>query len=169
MKLNNQSFAKRMLITAMLAGSGALSVGAFAITPAASPLNTDCAGKHGKHGDKNQAQRTEQRAKHLATLKAKLNLSVQQEGAWDAYTATRQEPMRPMGDRQAMKAEFAKLSTPQRMDKMLEISEMRRASMVERAQATKVFYVQLTPAQQTVFDSEARFTGHGRGGHQQKS
>lgn len=169
MKWISESFTKRVLITAMLAGTGALSAGAYAITPAGNATNMDCAGKHGKHAQKTQAERMEQRAKHLAALKAKLNLTVQQEAAWDAYTAPRQGAMRPMGDRQAMKAEFAKMTTPQRMDKMLEISEMRRVKMVERAQATKSFYAQLTPTQQAVFDSEAKFRGHGRGGHHQKS
>lgn len=169
MKFISDSFTKRVLITAMLAGGGALSVGAYAVTPAGNPAKMDCAGKHGKHIHKNQAERMEQRAKRLAGLKAKLNLTVQQEAAWDTYSATRQGAMHPMGDRQAMKAEFAKMTTPQRVDKMLEISEMRRVKMVERSQATKSFYAQLTPSQQVVFDAEARFRGHGRGGHHQKS
>lgn len=166
MQFISESFTKRVLITAMLAGGGALSVGAYALTPAGNPAKMDCAGKQ---VHKNQAQRMEQRAKRLAGLKAKLNLTVQQEAAWDTYTATRQGAMRPMGDRQARKAEFAKMTTPQRVDKMLEISEKRRAKMVERAQATQAFYAQLTPAQQTVFDTEVKFRGHGRGAHHQKS
>lgn len=166
MKWISESFTRRVLITAMLAGSGAMSVGAYALTPTGNAAKMDCAGKHAQ---KNQAERMEQRTKHLAALKTKLNLTVQQEGAWDTYTATRQGATRPMGDRQAMKAEFAKMTTPQRVDKMLEISEMRRAKMVERAQATKALYAQLTPTQQAVFDSEAKFRGHGGGGYHQKS
>lgn len=168
MKWNSESFTKRALVVAMIAGGGALSAGAFALPAADNAGKTDCAAMHGKHGHQNKAEHMEQRAKHMTALKTKLNLTAQQETAWNAFTATRQGQMRPMGDRQTMKAEFAKMTTPQRMDKMLEMSEMRRAKMVERAQATKAFYAQLTPAQQAVFDAEASM-GHGRGGHHQKS
>lgn len=168
MKWNSESFTKRALVVAIIAGGGALSAGAFAL-PADNAGKTDCAAMHGKHGHKNQAERMEQRAKHLTALKAKLNLSAQQEAAWNAFTATRQGPMRSMSDKQAMKAELATMTTPQRLDKMLEMSETRRANMIARAQATKTFYTQLTPAQQAVFDAEAKFMGHGRGGHHQKS
>lgn len=169
MKWISESFTKRALVVAMIAGGGALSAGAFAVSPAGDASKMNCAAMHGKHGHKNQAERMEQRATHLAALKAKLNLTAQQDTAWNAFTVTRQRPMRPMGDRQAMQAEFAKMTTPQRMDKMLEMSEMRRAKMIERAQVTKTFYAQLTPAQQAVFDAEAKFMGHGRGSHHQKS
>jgi hypothetical protein len=67
------------------------------------------------------------------------------------------------GDRQAMRAELDKLSTPQRLDKMQAMSDMRRARMLERTQAIKAFYAQLTPEQQSVFDAEAmsgRHPGH---------
>ena len=62
-----------------------------------------------------------------------------------------------------------KIETPQRLDKMLAMSELRRAKMVEHAQATKAFYAQLTPEQQGVFDAEAmpdRHRGHDRHRHQ---
>lgn len=169
MKWIPESFTKRALVVAMIASGGALSAGAFALPPAGDASKMDCAAMHGKHGQKNQAERMEQRAKHLAALKTKLNLTAQQEAAWNAFTASRKGPMHIMGDRQAMRAEFAKLTTPQRMDKMLEMSDKRRVNMVERAQATKAFYAQLSPAQQAVFDAEAKFKGHGRGGHHQKS
>jgi hypothetical protein len=60
-----------------------------------------------------------------------------------------------------MRAEFEKLSTPQRLDKMLEMSEVRRAWLAERAEAVKAFYGQLTPEQQQVFDSQAMPGRHG--------
>ena len=157
-------FNQRVMALAMLAAGGALSMSASAL-PVAGTAKADCAGMHGKHGQKTQAERMEQRAKHLAALKAKLSLTAQQEAAWSTFTAPRQGQMRSMSDRQAMRAEMASMTTPQRVDKMLERAEMRRAKMVERAQATKAFYAQLTPAQQAVFDAEAKFKGHGRGGH----
>ena len=165
MKSLPKSFNQRLMALAMLAAGGALSVSAYAL-PAAGTAKADCAAMHGKHGHKNQAERMEQRAKHLAALKTKLNLTVQQEAAWDTFTASRQGQMRSMADRQAMRAEMANMTTPQRVDKMLERAEARRAKMIERAQATKAFYAQLTPAQQAVFDAEAKFKGHGRGAPQ---
>lgn len=68
---------------------------------------------HGKHGQKIQTERMEQRAKHLAALKTKLNLTAQQEAAWNAFSTSRKGPMHTMGGRQARQAEFAKLTTPQ--------------------------------------------------------
>ncbi|WP_082708375.1 Spy/CpxP family protein refolding chaperone [Thiobacillus denitrificans] len=72
-------------------------------------------------------------------------------------------------DRKAMRGEFEKLNTPQRLDKMLAMSEVRHAKMVEHSQATKAFYAQLTAEQQGVFDAEAMFghhRGHGQHRHQ---
>ena len=168
MKSLPKSFNQRVLAMTMLAAGGALSLSAYAL-PEAGAAKADCAAMHGKHGHKNHAQRMEQRAQHLTALKAKLNLTAQQEAAWNAFTASKQGQMRSMADRQAMRAEMASMTTPQRIDRMLERSEARRANMIARAQATKTFYAQLTPAQQAVFDAEAKFKGHGRGAHPQKS
>ena len=114
-------------------------------------------------------------AKHQAELKAKLKLTPAQEGAWTAYTASMQPPVhgaRP--DRAAMKAEFDKLTTPQRIDKMRELRAQRmaemNAAMDKRGDATKAFYAALSPEQQKVFDSQRMGRGgmghHGHGQHQ---
>jgi 1,4-alpha-glucan branching enzyme len=76
-------------------------------------------------------------------------------------------------DRKAMREEFEKLSTPERLDRMQAMSEMRRARMTERAGAIKTFYAQLRPQQQRVFDAEAmpwrhRHDQHHRGLHQHR-
>lgn len=54
-----------------------------------------------------------------------------------------------------MRAEFEKLSTTARMDRMTAMAEARHARMTARAEAIKHFYAQLTPEQQKVFDAEA--------------
>lgn len=172
MRLIPNGFTKRALLVGLLAGSGMLATSSFAVNSATGKM--DCAAKHGQHGQKNHAQRMEQRAQHKAALKAKLKLTAQQEAAWNTFTAERQARMAPGGDRQARREAFAKLTTPQRLDKMMERSEMRRAKMLERAQATKAFYAQLTPEQQSVFDAQAKFRGSagrhgGHGAHHQKS
>jgi hypothetical protein len=58
-------------------------------------------------------------------------------------------------DRQAMREAYAKMNTPQRLDAMLERADTRRAQMVARTAVVKMFYAQLTPEQQAVFDAEA--------------
>lgn len=161
MKISSPS-TNRVLALVLLAASSALSTNVLAMPGAG---KADCTGMQGKHGQKTQAERMEQRAKHLAALKEKLNLTAQQAAAWDAFTSARQGQMPSTADRQAMRAEMASMTTPQRIDTMLARADSRRAKMVARAEATKAFYAQLTPAQQAVFDAEARLRGHGRTGH----
>lgn len=112
-------------------------------------------------------------AKHQADLKAKLQITPAQEGAWTAYTAAMQYPagmgMRPSD---AQRAEMSQLSTPERIDKMRAMRTERMtqmtAEMDKRANATKTFYAALTPEQQKVFDAahqrrgaQGEHRGHG--------
>lgn len=154
------SFYKRALMVSLIAGSGVLAASSFAM-PGGPGSKGDC---DAQHGQKNQAERMEQRTKHMTELKAKLKLRPDQAAAWNAFVSDRQAEARPMGaDREAMRNEFAKLNTPQRLDKMQAMSDMHHAKMLERAQATRAFYAQLTPEQQSVFDALPRF---GFGGHE---
>lgn len=113
----------------------------------------------------------ERRAKHLADLKSKLRLDASQQGAWSTFTTAIQPP--PKGerpDRAAMRAEFEKLTTPQRLDRMQARQAERTALATRRADATRTFYASLRPEQQKTFDAESmRFgprDGHGpRGEH----
>jgi protein CpxP len=157
------SFSKRALMVGLIAGSGVMAASSFAMSGGPAGKG-DC---QARHGQKNQAERMEQRTRHMSELKAKLKLRPDQEVAWSTFVGDRQAEARPMGvDREAMRNEFAKLNTPQRIDKMQAMSDMRHAKMVERAQATKTFYAQLTPEQQSVFDAQARFGFGGHGHHQ---
>ena len=168
MKWIQDLFTKRALMVALIAGGGALTASSFAMTDGGSAGKGGC---EAGHGQKNHAERGEQRAKHMAELKAKLQLTSVQEAAWNTFANASQREMHPMGvDKQTMRGEFEKLNTPQRMDKMLAMSDMRRAKMLERAQATKAFYAQLTPQQKSVFDAEA-MPNHQRGqnGHRHQS
>ncbi len=129
------------------------------------------AGHHGKHRHDPAAMQA-RIAKHQAELKAKLALTPAQEGAWSAWTAAMQPPARPAArpDRAAMKAEFDKLNTPQRIDKMNALRTQRMADMnavmTKRGDATKSFYAALNADQQKVFDSQRMGRGgKGHGGH----
>ncbi|MDO9636233.1 MAG: Spy/CpxP family protein refolding chaperone [Thiobacillus sp.] len=164
MKSNQGVFAKRILLAGLVAGSGMLAVSAFAMPEGAAAAKPGCESRQG------HANREAQRAERMSALKDKLQLAPTQEAAWNAFVGAGQSGLkRAGGDRQAMHAEFAKLSTPERLDRMQAMSDMRRVKMAERTEAIKAFYGQLTPAQRTVFDGEVmqkRQRGHhGRHGH----
>ncbi|MES2369100.1 MAG: Spy/CpxP family protein refolding chaperone [Pseudomonadota bacterium] len=153
MKLIPGSFTKRALMVGLIAGSGILAASSFAMT-AGGPAGRD--GCDARQGQKIHAKWEARRAERLSELKEKLKLSPDQEAAWDTFTRAAQPGMRhASADRQAMRDEFEKLSTPQRLDKMIAMSDARRSRMLERNQAIKAFYAQLNPEQQKVFDAEA--------------
>lgn len=154
---------QKILVAGLLAGFG---LAAQAQTPAAGPQGPQTATMGHRHGEGRDGgkmhERMERRmAERQAYLKQKLQLSPAQEGAWNAWTqATRHQHM----DRgqAGQRPDFAKMTTPERIDKMRALRTQRMAEMDKRADATKAFYSQLSPQQQKVFDEEgARF---GRGG-----
>jgi protein CpxP len=166
--------------TLVLAGiMAAASMAAVAQTAApAAPATATAPAKpghhagHGKHRH-DPAKMQARIAKHQAELKAKLAITPAQEGAWSAYTAALQPQARTGGqrpDRAAMRAEFEKLTTPQRIDKMNALRTQRmaemNAAMTKRGDATKAFYAALNADQQKVFDSQRMGRGgKGHGGH----
>ena len=165
MKLIPGSFTKRALMVGLIAGSGILAASSFAMSAAGTAGKEGCEGRHGQAA---HAKWEARRAAHLSELKEKLKLRPDQEAAWNTFASATQPGLRHAGaDRQAMRGEFEKLNTPQRLDRMLAMSEARRTRMIERSQAIKAFYVQLSPAQQSVFDADPmldpqRWQGHHR-------
>lgn len=165
MKLTHGSFAKRAVMVGLLAGSSMLAVSAFAVPASGSANMESC---EAMHGGMDHAKQEAFRAKHMAELKTKLKLKPEQEAAWNVYAKASESGMRAMDmDKQDQRSEFAKLNTPQRLDKMLAMSDARHAKMVERIKVIKTFYAQLTPEQQAVFDAEA-MAGHKMGQHHHK-
>lgn len=119
---------------------------------------------HGK-GQMDPAKMQTMLDKRHAALKAQLKLTTAQEPAWMAFIESHKVPA-GMKDKQAAAADLAKLSTPERIDKMKEMraqfmSEM-TADMDKRGAATKAFYAVLTPEQQKAFDA-ASMMGRGQG------
>jgi len=124
--------------------------------------------KHGRMGNMDPAKMQAMMDKRHAALKAQLKLTPAQEAAWTNFTAS------PMGHGGKMMqhpdpAEMAKLTTPERLDKMKALrtqhmSDM-TAAMDKHAEATKALYAVLTPEQQKVFDAHAM---SGRGAKQGK-
>lgn len=174
------SLRQRMVWAGVLA-SAAFAASAQTPPPSNVPLSATQAQSAATPADakprverkKDVAQRFERmqqhRAQRLAALKDKLQLSAQQQGAWTSYTTALQPPVMPKPeDRAARRAEFEKLTTPERIDRMQARQAERSAMFAKRADATKAFYAQLTPAQQKTFDAESMRMGprgHGPHGH----
>lgn len=162
MKSNQGSFTKRAVLVGLIAGGSVLAASAYAVSAGRAADKPRC--------EAHQMQQDEagwqgRRAAHLTALKEKLKLTAGQEAAWQTYiAATQPEPRRQGMDRKAMRESFEKLSTPERLDRMQAMSEMRRARMAKWVEATKAFYAQLSPEQQRVFDAEAMPRRH-RGNH----
>ncbi|MEJ8821954.1 Spy/CpxP family protein refolding chaperone [Variovorax humicola] len=149
-------------ITQRLVSAGLLATAAFAASAQAPTAPTapgapaapaaehrmDREQRDGKFFERMQARHAE----HLAALKAKLKLSAAQESAWSTYTAATAPPARPPQRRD--RAEFEKLTTPERIDRMQARQAERQAMFAKRADATKTFYAALNPEQQKTFDAE---------------
>lgn len=92
---------------------------------------------------------------HLATLKKQLQLSPEQDAAWAQWVEAL-KPMDAMARSDMKKADWATLTTPQRLDKMRsmheEHSQRMAQAMARHSEATKTFYAALTEAQQKTFD-----------------
>jgi len=122
----------------------------------------------GMHGKMDPAKMKAMMAKRHAALKAKLKLTPEQEGAWTTFTAAMAPPARtdhPKIDR----AEMAKLTTPERIDKMHAIRTQHladmSAAMDKRDEAIKTFYAALNDDQKKIFDAEHNRMGSRHGEH----
>lgn len=125
-------------------------------------MNHHRMGEH-RMGQRDPAKMQAWVAKRLGELKAKLRITASQEGAWTTFTAAMQPPAnmweRPSAEQRAeQRAEYARMTTPERIDKMRAMRTQRMtdmtAAMDKRADATKAFYAALSPEQQKTFDAE---------------
>ncbi|HET6828851.1 MAG TPA: Spy/CpxP family protein refolding chaperone [Ramlibacter sp.] len=166
--------SKQLLASALLAGFG---LAAIAQMPPSGPPGPGAGGAPGQHMQQGKRmdpakfeemrkRRTEQMAKRMADLKQKLALAPAQEGAWTAWTTAMQPPAQP--HQRPDRAEFEKLTTPERIDRMRARRAQHQSEMDKRMEATKTFYAALNADQKKVFDAESmRFMRGGRhgGGH----
>lgn len=108
-----------------------------------------------------RAKREARRAQRLAELKQKLQITGGQENAWATWT----NAMKPVQRQRPDRAEFERLTTPERIDRMRAFRAERNAAMDKRMDATKNFYAVLSAEQKRTFDAEGkRFMG-GKGRH----
>lgn len=163
-----KSLRRHLLTATLLAGLGVAAI-AQSQTPPAPTAGPGAApqtmqGERGRHhGDPAQfrARMEERMAKRLGELKQKLQVTPAQEGAWTAWTGA----LKPANLQRPDRAEFERLTTPERIDRMRALRTQRNAEMDKRFDATKTFYGTLTAEQKKVFDAEGmRFLRGGMGG-----
>ena len=179
MKYTLKPFARlnHLILAGLLATVGVSAMAQNAPAAAQSPPTAASkpAGPPGERmGHHDPAKMQAMVAKRQVDMKAKLKITPAQEGAWTTFTAATQPPAR-MGGRPTpeQRAEFDKLTTPERIDKMRAIRTQRMtdmsAAMDKRGEASKAFYAALTPEQQKVFDAEHEkhgpYGGHSGPGH----
>ena len=172
MKSTLKPFASlNSLILAGLLATAGVSAMAQPTTPPAEPVaGSPAAGRHGdRMGRHDPAKMQAWMAKRQAELKAKLKITPAQEGAWTTYTAAMQPPAHGARPTPEQRAEFDKLTTPERIDKMRALRTQRMAEMTaamdKRGDATKTFYAVLSPEQQKTFDAEHQKQGPHGGPH----
>jgi len=154
--------------TAIAQGMGGMSHGMHMQHTAQASTEADQPGMAQRHAQRMESMQ-KYHAERQAKLKTELKLTAEQEPAWNAFVARTAHEPRAM---QAMAREdWAKLTTPERLDKMQALKAERDAQMAKRIDATKSFYAALTPEQQKVFDTQAHggMKGEhrmgGQGGH----
>jgi protein CpxP len=154
---------RTLLIGAVVIGMGGAAYAAQGDKAPDGQQGTSQGWKHG-HGKFDPAKFKERMAKRQKELHDKLKLTAAQEPAWTTFIAAMAPPA-DMGKRPD-RAEWAKLSAPERMEKRLGMMKQHEARMADRLQAMKTFYAQLTPEQQKVFnDNVGRRGHHGHHGH----
>lgn len=107
--------------------------------------------------------------RHAQRMRDALQLRPDQEPALKALIAAMQPPAGGMAAMRGQRQAMAKLTTPERLDRMQAMMAQHEARFRQRADAIKRFYAQLTPAQQKAFDAmpmmdHGMMGGHGMGG-----
>jgi hypothetical protein len=156
--------AKHAYVAALLAGAAALANAQTPAAPGSMPGDTTVGAAHSgmmmRHegGHRDPARMQAMIAKRLGELKAKLKLAPEQEAAWTTFTTAMTPPAMAGKMERPNPADMAKLSTPERIDKMRAMHDQRHATMStrmnQRGEAAKAFYATLTAEQKTVFDAE---------------
>ncbi|RRD57849.1 hypothetical protein EII20_05060 [Comamonadaceae bacterium OH2545_COT-014] len=166
---------KHLLIATLLAALGAgasaqtAQTAQMAQTPPPAPASGEAAPQPGpraqapRHDPAQRHARMAQRhGQRMAALKEKLQLSAAQQGAWNQFANAMQPSATP--PQRPDQAEFERLTTPERIDRMQALQAERQARMNQRGEAIKAFYAQLTPGQRQTFDAQMRgFRGFGPG------
>jgi hypothetical protein len=111
-----------------------------------------------------KARMDERQAARAGALHDLLAITPAQEGAWRTYQSALRPPVREGRQRgPGAREEMQGLTTPQRLDRMVQEANERHAEVVARVNATRQFYGQLSATQKKAFDALPQ-VGPGRGG-----
>lgn len=139
----------------------ACAIGVQAQTPPPAAPGSQPPGMHMHDPARMQQHMQEHEAKRMERLKKILQVTPQQEGAWSAWANAMKPAARQPHDRD----EFARMTTPQRIDALKQRRAQRITEQDRRGDATKTFYAQLTQPQQKAFDEiSLKFLSRGRDG-----
>jgi protein CpxP len=148
---------KKVFIGGLLAMSvGVSALSAYADAPSA-PAH------RGAPTPEMQAKFAAKMEKRQQELHAKLKLTAAQEPAWKTFLDQTKPPQRDPNMKPHNRADWAKLTTPERMEKFLAGMQAREQFLTARLNTVKTFYAVLTPAQQKTFDAayaHGPFGGH---------
>jgi len=157
---------KLIAAAALIAAAG---ISAQAQTPPPPPPASGMQQMHEHVREQMQKHMQERMQKRMESFKRILQITPNQEGAWNTWAAAMRPPQGAMHDRAKEHEAFEHMSTPERIDRMRQMRAQRNAEMDRRADATKALYAQLTPPQQKAFDEVSlKFMHHGHrhgGGH----
>jgi hypothetical protein len=95
-------------------------------------------------------------SRQIADLKAALAITPAQEDAWAQFEAAMPPPPAPL--QRPEPGQWAKLTTPERIDRMDQLMADHQQHFQQVGDAAKALYAQLTPAQQKIFDDRAMRT-----------
>lgn len=134
--------------------------------------HAEAPGAYGWHHAKPDPAAFQRRVdERLSRLKTDLHLTADQQAPWATFESTIKAQVQAMVQRiEQRKASYRehrgdgrkRLSTPQRLDARVAALQARLDTLKSLAAATKTFYAQLNPTQQTVFDLEAPRPHHRR-------
>lgn len=151
------------LSTAMLAASLLLASSGPASAAPPSSANGPGPEMHGERGadqrpDRMAAGQADHWEKRLAELKASLKLTPSQTSAWETFQAAVKPPAREARAHRedAPRDDWAKLKTPERLDRMRAWRQERDAAATRREEATRTFYASLSAEQQKTFDERTQ-------------
>ncbi|MDR2853557.1 MAG: Spy/CpxP family protein refolding chaperone [Burkholderiaceae bacterium] len=146
---------QRLLWAALFAGfsmaASAQSSGAPDQPSAQASMSTDRAKDFAQKHERMHARMEKRFQEHMDALKAKLNLSANQQGDWNTF-AQACKPPAPPAERPEPSA-FMEMTTPQRLDVMQKRMAERNDAFTRYADAVRTFYGKLTPEQQKTFDA----------------
>lgn len=144
--------------------AAALSTAVYAAPPAPEQGGPDRGAMQGMHQEHKGGDFKERIARRQAVLHDKLKLTGTQEAAWKTYIAAATPPAPPA---RPDRAQWEKLSAPERMEKMMTMMKAREGHMATHLAAMKTFYATLSPLQQQIFNDNVgggmRGHGHGHG------